>query len=62
MLLCLTKSPGFARLFRLIVRLILSTKNLGSALDGFKLFYEEIATIKRTGNRLKRVRQASAVS
>jgi hypothetical protein len=40
----------------------LSTKKLGSALDGFKLFYEEITAIKRTGNRLKRARHASAVS
>ncbi|MDO8591986.1 MAG: hypothetical protein Q7R60_03660 [bacterium] len=40
----------------------MSTNKIGSALDGFKLFYEEIATIKRTGNRLKRARQATAVS
>jgi hypothetical protein len=47
-------------LFTLIVRTILSTNKIGDPLDAFKLFYEEIISVKPSANRLRRVRQAKA--
>ncbi|HEX5448379.1 MAG TPA: hypothetical protein VFW90_04255 [Candidatus Saccharimonadales bacterium] len=34
----------------------------GQALDGFKLFYEELTNNKPITNRIRRVRQASAAT
>jgi len=36
----------------------LSTNNIGEPLDAFKLFYEEVTTVKPAGNRIKRNRLA----
>jgi len=39
---------------------MLSAKKRDSALEGFKLFYEEIINLKPVSNRIRRLKQANA--